>query len=55
MMLQQNLPDDFVMGTGESHTVRDFAEAAFHSIGMDIQWKEVALTKSAYQTRVELL
>ena len=39
MMIQQDLPDDFVMGTGESHTVRDFAEAAFHSIGMDIQWK----------------
>ena len=37
MMIQQDLPDDFVMGTGESHTVRDFAEAAFHSIGMDIQ------------------
>ena len=27
------------MGTGESHTVREFAEAAFHSIGMNIQWK----------------
>ena len=39
MMLQQDLPDDFVMGTGESHTVRDFAEAAFHTIDMDIQWK----------------
>ena len=27
------------MGTGEAHTVRDFAEAAFHTIDMDIQWK----------------
>lgn len=39
MMLQQDLPDDFVMGTGESHTVRDFTEAVFHSISMNIQWK----------------
>lgn len=39
MMLQQDYPDDFVLGTGESHTVREFAEAAFHSIGMNIQWK----------------
>lgn len=39
MMLQQDYPDDFVLGTGESHTVREFAEAAFHSIDMNIQWK----------------
>ena len=39
MMLQKDLPDDFVMGTVESHTVRDFVEAAFHSICMNIQWK----------------
>ena len=36
MMLQQDLADDWVMGIGESHTVRDFAETAFHSIGMNI-------------------
>ena len=31
-MLQLDYPDDFVLGTGESHTVRDFAEAAFKEI-----------------------
>ena len=39
MMLQQDYPDDFVLGTGESHTVREFAETAFRSIDMNIHWK----------------
>ena len=39
MMLQQDYPDDFVLGTGESHTVREFAEAAFSVIGEKVEWK----------------
>ncbi|MCL4480422.1 MAG: GDP-mannose 4,6-dehydratase [Candidatus Thermoplasmatota archaeon] len=38
-MLQQDYPDDFVLGTNESHTVREFAEAAFRTIGKSITWK----------------
>jgi len=38
LMLQQDLPDDFVLGTGESHTVREFAEAAFNEIGIGLSW-----------------
>jgi GDPmannose 4,6-dehydratase len=39
MMLQQDYPDDFVLGTGESHTVREFAEAAFRIIGKHVTWR----------------
>jgi len=35
MMLQQKSPDDYVVGTGESHTVREFLEEAFGYVGMD--------------------
>lgn len=35
MMLQQDKPDDYVIATGESHSVRDFAEAAFSHLGLD--------------------
>jgi len=35
LMLQQERPDDFVIGTGQCHSVRDFAEAAFKSLGLD--------------------
>ena len=57
MMLQQNYPDDFVLGTGESHTVREFAEAALKEIDMDLEWigsgmNEVGLSEG--MTRVEV-
>jgi GDPmannose 4,6-dehydratase len=35
MMLQQDTPDDYVIGTGEAHSVREFAEAAFACAGLD--------------------
>ena len=38
-MIQQDYPDDFVLGTNESHTVREFAEAAFRTIEKSITWK----------------
>ncbi|HEY0930298.1 MAG TPA: GDP-mannose 4,6-dehydratase [Gemmatimonas sp.] len=34
-MLQQDTPDDFVIGTGETYSVRDFCEAAFGAVGLD--------------------
>src|SRR5688572_5087147 len=37
-MLQQDQSDDYVIGTGESHSVREFAEAAFEQAGLD--WQE---------------
>lgn len=39
LMLQQKKPDDFVIATGESHSVREFVELAFREIGAEIQWK----------------
>ena len=38
LMIQQDYPNDFVLGTGESHTVREFAEYAFKTIGRNITW-----------------
>ena len=37
-MLQQNEPDDYVVATGETHTVREFVENAFACVGLD--WQE---------------
>lgn len=39
LMLQQDKPDDYVIGTGESHTVREFVENAFNYAGIEIEWK----------------
>jgi GDPmannose 4,6-dehydratase len=38
LMLQQDKPDDYVIGTGEAHTVREFVELAFASA--DLDWHE---------------
>lgn len=38
LMLQQKEPEDFVIATGEAHTVREFVEKAFKKVGIDIGW-----------------
>ncbi len=39
LILQQDAPDDYVIGTGESHSVREFVEEAFRYAGVEIEWK----------------
>src|SRR5712671_969702 len=39
LMLQQPEPDDFVLATGESHSVREFVERAFAHIGRTVAWR----------------
>ena len=36
-MLQQGAPDDFVIATGDSHTVREFLEVAFELTGLEVE------------------
>ena len=38
LMLQQEKPDDYVIATGEQHTVREFATLAFHYAGIELEW-----------------
>jgi GDPmannose 4,6-dehydratase len=37
-MLQQEKPDNYVIATGETHSVREFVELAFKEIGIDVEW-----------------
>lgn len=51
LMLQQDAPDDYVIATNETRTVREFAETAFRCAGIDIQWQgsgidEVGINKA---------
>lgn len=39
LMLQQETPDDYVVGTGETHSVREFCQLAFAEIGMELHWQ----------------
>lgn len=59
LMLQQDSPDDFVIATGETHSVREFVEAAFKYIGREIVWQgegvnEVGIEKSSGIMRVKI-
>ncbi len=39
LMLQQPGPDDYVVATGETHSIREFVELAFQSVGIEIVWE----------------
>jgi len=54
LILQQERPDDYVIATGEQHSVRDFVEVAFQEIGVGIEWRgegvnEVGIVCRLYQ------
>lgn len=59
LMLQQNTPDDFVIATGEMHTVREFIEKAFGLLDMPLEWhgkgvEEVGVDKKSGKTVVKI-
>ena len=45
LIMQQNSPDDYVIGTGETHSVREFVEMAFREIGINIVWQGEGLSE----------
>jgi len=58
-MLQLDKPEDFVIATGENHTVREFAELAFREAGIVLQWKgghekEKGIDKRTGKTLIEI-
>jgi GDPmannose 4,6-dehydratase len=48
MILQNDTPDDFVLATGEIHSVREFIELAFKIKGFDIKWKGEGVNEIGY-------
>ncbi len=48
LMLQHNTPEDFVIATGEQHTVRDFTERAFRANGIEIRWEGSGIDEKGY-------
>ncbi len=59
LMLQQHKPDDYVLATGVTHSVRELTELAFSQAGIEIAWqgaglKETGIDKATGKTRVEI-
>ncbi len=52
MMLQQDTPDDYVIATGESHSIREFCEEAFSQVGLD--YKDYVKTDKKFMRPVDV-
>lgn len=48
LMLQQEKPQDYVLATGETHTVKEFVELSFKEVGLDIIWKGAGVDEKGY-------
>lgn len=58
-ILQQDNPDDYVLATGESHSIREFCELAFKEVDIDITWEgegvnEVGVDKASGKTLIAI-
>jgi len=50
-MLQQDKPDDYVLATGETHTIREFCELAFKEIGITISWSGTGVEEKGLNSK----
>jgi GDPmannose 4,6-dehydratase len=48
LILQQEKPQDFVIATNETHTVREFVELSFKEVGIEIEWKGTGVDEKGY-------
>lgn len=51
LMLQQNKPEDYVLATNETHTVREFVEEAFLQLGIVIKWEGSGINEKGYDSK----
>ena len=51
MMMQQDKPDDYVLATGETHSVREFVELAFGHTGRTIEWQDEGLSEKGVDAK----
>ncbi len=51
LMLQQDAPDDYVLATGEMHSVREFVERAFARVGRTISWRGKGVEEVGYEAK----
>ncbi len=50
-IVQQDQPDDYVLATGEAHSVREFVERAFAAIGMPLTWRGMGVDEQGFDAR----
>ena len=51
LILQHDIPEDFVIATGEMHTVREFASLAFKEVGIELRWEGYGIVEKGIDTK----
>jgi GDPmannose 4,6-dehydratase len=51
LILQQDKPVDYVIATGETHTVREFVELAFKEVGINIEWQGQGINEKGFNAK----
>jgi GDPmannose 4,6-dehydratase len=51
LMLQQDKPQDYVISTNETHTVKEFVELSFKEVGIEIEWKGTGVEEKGYDKK----
>jgi len=51
LMLQQEKPQDYVIATGETHSVREFVELAFKEVGIEIEWRGKGVDEKGFDRK----
>ena len=51
LMLQQESPDDYVIATGENHTVREFCTLAFREVGIELRWTGEGVEEKGFDVK----
>ncbi len=54
LMLQQDKPEDFVLATGETYSVREFVEWGFHEVGIEIEWRGTGVEEKGYKKGTDI-
>jgi GDPmannose 4,6-dehydratase len=52
LMLQQETPGDYVIATGEQHSVREFVELAFDTVGVTLEWRNGGVSEEAVVSKI---
>ncbi len=53
LILQQDQPDDFVIATGQAHSVREFVEFAFEQVGIEVIWRGHGIDEVGYDKKTD--
>ncbi len=53
LMMQQDLPDDYVIATGENHSVREFVEMAFAEVGITLEWNGAGIDEKGIVSSID--